>query len=105
MCFNKTYVLFALKFYSGIFGASTMNFDLQIFLLLPVTGVQFFSCHKRNPVHDNALVLVKLLSYLMLLNQIAKLFLMEYSPACVINYLYDIEYSRTQLQSTSVTTS
>jgi len=44
-----------------------MNFDLQIFLLLPVTGVQLF-CHKRQLVHDNTLVLVKLLTYLMLLN-------------------------------------
>jgi hypothetical protein len=58
---------FGLKFYSVTFGATAMKFDLNIFILLPVTGVQFF-CHKRHLVHDNTLVLVKLLTYLVLLN-------------------------------------
>jgi hypothetical protein len=35
-----------------------MNFDLQIFLLLPVTGVKFFF-HKRHMFHNNNMILVK----------------------------------------------
>jgi hypothetical protein len=43
-----------------------MYFDIQIFILFPVTGVQFFR-HKRQLVHDKTLVLVKLFTFLMLL--------------------------------------
>jgi hypothetical protein len=45
-----------------------MKFDLHIFLLLPVTDVQFFSRRKRHLVQHNTLVLLKLLTYLLLPN-------------------------------------